>query len=966
MSLKNNTPPRRGPGGHAWHPALPRTLAWSILWGSAFCGTLWFGGARAASESSPAAPAAEPTRVSERVVYVGREMVGLFSVCQSAAHEALYLDADFFNAVRLKKLGEPLSCQGRLFYRPEAALAPVNALGTLTLQPQQSDYDSTRVVEAEAPKPAGPSEPEQFTRATVLQHNASFWHDRSGLDLTLGLNARHFTEDSGLFVLDGYASSANGRTQGFLANLGWRQHYPEQGLDARFGVNSLALSGSAVRSYGLLLGSDDQALQANSTQSLEGFSEVPGKLVVRANSVIVKELPIAAGYFSVPLGSGTAVAGANGQYELSIVNDSGQVVRSWSVFVPAAAQLLRPGRANWQLFVGSVQGVNTPASRPLAGRFDLGLGGSYRYGLFDKMSIELSGFVAQRNQGLGSSFVAVPSEFASLSGGFTKNQGELSHSSAYATLDLHRGNFGSSLGYSRQSCGSPPPLGGAGVSGGDGGPGANSAYALYSLSCRQLRTSLYVNTAGFGRITLLSQRALGASPLGSSRGLSYTFPMLGRLALSVFGTRQSYLGGSSYALGLQASLPMDGGHVSQSLSKGSSGSATSSTTFSSTRSDGVQQSITADVTPGQPASTALRLNASVSRWDGSYQGNARLDRTGALTVGASESGALVFTQGQVLRSGVSEDSYAVVRLKGMAHVALEDGSGRVQGRTNAEGYAAVPSVARAEPRLRVNAAEVADNLLVAEPLVLKLSVGWKTSYREPEVRRVMKGWVRLMLTPEQPVPLGSVFRLPGSETLIVLDQGDVFVPDAPRSAQAVLVYLPGSAARCEAQFEAGLALSTDYNQPKPTVRCLLPKAVAEREQERGRDQAGETAEKAAQGERHAARRLRRVITVHGPDGQPLPKGAVLSSSTGDYQAIAGHGGVFYVSTPTQGDWPRQVQWTDPASAQPRVCTVHYGGHYGGLEGALPPSLSSKRSRPASKPLQCAASVRTLETLAGLP
>ncbi|RUP33529.1 MAG: hypothetical protein EKK45_04490 [Curvibacter sp.] len=952
MTVSKHTHRRRGPLGLA----SPRTLDWSILWGSAF----WLGGARAAGTPGlpqPTELGTEPNRLGERVLYAGREMVGLFSVCQSAAHEGLFLDADFFNTVRLKKLGEPLSCQGRLFYRPLAAVAPINPQGTLTLQPKQSDYDSTRVVEAEAPKPAAPTEPEQLTRATVLQHNASFWHDRSGLDLTLGLNARHFTEDSGLFVLDGYASSAGGRTQGFIANLGWRQHYPEQGLDARFGVNSLALSGNAVRSYGLMLGSDDQALQSNSTQSLEGFSEVPGKLVVRANSVIVKEVPISAGFFNVPLGPGTAVAGANGQYELSIVNDSGQVVRSWSVFVPAAAQLLRPGRANWQLFVGSVQGVNTAASRPLAGRFDLGLGGVYRYGLFDKMSVELSGYVAQRNQALGSSFVAVPYEFASLSGGFTKNLGDLATSSAYGTLDLHHGNIGSSLGYSRQSCGPQPsagPLGGVSSSGG-----------LYSLSCRQLRTSVYFNTARFGRITLLSQRALGDSPMGSSRGLSYTFPNLGRLSLSVFGTRQVYLGSNSYALGLQASLPMDGGQVMQSLSKGSSGSTTSSTTYSSASADGVQHALTADVTPGQPASTALRLNASVNRWDGSYQGNARLDGTGALTLGASESGALVFSHGQVLRSNVSDDSYAVLRLKGLPHVALEDGNGRTQGRTNAEGYAAVPIVARSEPRLRVNAAEVADNLLVAEPLVLKLSVGWRTSYREPEVRQVVKGWVRLMLTADQPVPLGSVFRLPGSETLIVLDQGDVFVPDLPARAHKVLVYLPGSAARCEAQFEAGLPLSPDYNRPKPQVACELPTAAAERQRDLERARDDDMARRLPSqplAEATSARRLRRVITVQGPDGQPLPKGAVLSSSTGDYQAIAGHGGVFYVSAPAQGDWPRQVQWTDQATARPRVCTVHYGG----LEGAQPSALATQHSRKPQAPLQCAASVRTLDTLAGLP
>lgn len=765
--------------------------------------------------TTPGASAAGPTEPTQRLVYLNSELVGLYTVCMPGEGNEVYLSAEFFEKVRLRRSGASLGCQGQTFFKPSVPFLRIDARQTVSASVQPSDYET----DADTPDPdgapgtagmdasatAGTAGPGTMVGASVLQHEVGLWRNPDGtINSTLGLAGRQYS-GQGLFSLEGYVSSSAGRTQGYLSDASWKKNFPELGVYGRLGVNTFASTGSTTTLYGLVVGTDDVASAANTAQSIDGFADVPGRIQIRSRGTLVKEIAVPAGFFRIPASGLPYSPGAPGQYTLSLVDDSGRVVRTWDVFLPVGAQMLRPGTSNWKVFGGQIE-TDQVRRTLMSGPRNVGAGFVYRRGITPTVSAETSGIVGERTHGAGLEADYVPLPWLTVNGGATRYWGDVLGSSAFTGVDLHAAHLGVYTGYTRQSC--------------------NTQYFGTEVSrgqCQNLLTNAYASFEGLGRLSLLRRATLGGSPRASSVGFNWTPPAWKRVSLSLYGTRQEYDGSPSYSFGLMANISLDRGTLSNTASFAGRSSSTYSTSYLVADARNNQYSLGADVSRSTSNTTGdLRASAQTSPWFGTYQANAMVNNRGQVSLGLNESGALLMAQGEPMFTRQSDTGFAVVHLKDLGGMTLEDGSGVVRAVTNRDGYAAVPASRGDAPQLKVSADEMPDGVDIRGALLGRVTDDWTATLWKPEVRYVNHGWIRLRFPAGNALPMGSMLILENEEPAYVLGNGEVFVPNLPAQPLEAQVRMPGDTGRCAVRFPGELKLGQSYAPQMPEFVCTPP------------------------------------------------------------------------------------------------------------------------------------------------
>lgn len=672
----------------------------------------------------------QSARASDRLIYLGSDLAGVYSVCSLSDANGYYFTDNFFKETRLRRSDASVECDGRKYWKPTIEFVRNGDIdGGLKAMPGIDDYErSTQIVDEDAApsdelgQPLGNS-----AYVSTFQHQGSLWRNSTGsIDVTASLAGREYTP-SGLFSLEGYVSSTGGQFQGYLSDASWKKNFPEYGVAATMGVNTFGTSGSATTLYGLVLGSNDDAVRASTLQTIDGFAEVPGRIQIRSGSLLVKEVPVTAGFFQIPAAGLPATAGANGQYTLTLVDAAGRPVKTWDVFLPAGSSLLKAGASTWKVFVGHVE-TSAARSSIVSGRRNLGTGIVYRRGITSKLTLEMSAIVAERSAGAGFSGEYDPLNWLTLNGGAARYTGELRSSTIFGGADAHFTYVGVYSGFTRQSC------------------GGIYQSAEGAAQCSNIRNNLYLSIPHLGRLNILRTASVGGWAGSETLGFSWSPPNIGRVNWSVYGTRETYKGGvPNYSLGIMATIPLGRGSLmnTATFSKGSVGN---SSTYSVSDDQNNQLSVGADVSRSSAATTgSLRASAGYNPWFGSYQVNTTATNRGDVSVGFGESGAVVVTNGQVMPMRNTSQSLSVVHVPKLPNVTLVDGNGNAQGKTNSNGYAVVPASRDGWTSLKVSPDEIPDGIQVRTYLVGKVSDDWSAVRWEPAVRRVNHGWARVVL-----------------------------------------------------------------------------------------------------------------------------------------------------------------------------------------------------------------------------
>ncbi|WP_155740369.1 hypothetical protein [Burkholderia territorii] len=741
---------------------------------------------------------------TDRLVYINNELAGVYAVCVRPGSQDYYFSNEFYNDVRVQRSDQILECDGQSYWKPLISFVANGATGTLSGAAKPSDY--VREADAVTNEQTNFSvdwPPGSLSSASVFQHQVGLWRDPAGgVNTTLNLSGKQYSP-AGLFAVDGYLSSQNGRFQGYLSDASWKRNYPQLGLSSRVGVNTFSSSGTSTTLYGAVLGTNDDAVLANTTQTLDGFADVPGRLQIRSGGTLVREVPVSAGFFQIPAVGLPVTGGAMGQYTLTLIDNAGRVVRTWDAFVPVGTNLLRPGGNNWRIFAGQIEGSLTRTSM-LSGPRNLGGGFVYRRGLTSTLTAEISALLAEHVRGAGTSADFVPASWISFSGGATKYWGNVLPSTAFVYTDLHSTYAGANVGYTSQDC--------------------NSQYygSKVGNRCQNLRTSIYLAYAPLGRLTVLRTATIGASPRAESLGLNWATPNFGRVSLSVYGTRQAYEGSASYSAGILATISLNRGTMTDGATfTGNTSTYTSSYTVTDTRDN--QYTLGADVTHNATNTTGdLRASVQHSAWHGIYQGNSVVTNRGDVTLGVTETGALVMSDGVITPTRISDQGYAIVHLQDLPNVTLEDGIGVSRAVTNHDGYAVLPAARDGLQDLRVAPEDIPDGLNVRSALVGKVSDDWSAMLWTPSVRHVNHGWIRLMRPNGDPLPMGSMLRFGDEEPDFVLGHGELFASDLPIDPRDIEVRMPGDTSRCTVHFPGSIKLQQNYASDMPEFVCVSP------------------------------------------------------------------------------------------------------------------------------------------------
>ncbi|WP_157639157.1 hypothetical protein [Burkholderia ubonensis] len=741
-----------------------------------------------------------------RFVYLNDELAGVYPVCSVGTSGEPYLSQEFFDKVKLRPTSQTLVCDGLTFWKPEAHFTRIDAKNMIAATVSPSDYLSPAAVSSVETNGSGDEAktPSQEVNATTLHHELGLWRDQVGTNsATLSLNGRQYSP-YGLFAVEGYSSTYAGSTRGYVSDASWKRDFPTLGVSGKVGVNTVATTGMSSTLYGLVVGSDEEVVQANTAQSLEGFADVPGKLVISSQGTVVKEIPVSAGYFNIPASSLPSVSGAGGYYTLSLIDQSGRVVRTWNAFIPVGTQLVREGHSTWKVFAGQIEG-NTARNSLIQGSRNLGGGLQYQYGITSNLTGEISGLMAEHSRGVGVAANFVPTPWLSMNGGWSHYSGDLIASNQYVNVDLHPGDLNLSAGYSSQLC--------------------NQSYLTANSvgRCRNVNLRASEGFPYIGRVTLLGTSTIGTSPRATSYGFSWSPSSLGRVNLSLYGTWQRYANTPSYSIGATATFSLGSGQILASTNYSGSDSSTYSTAYSTANSGPTQYSLGSNINRAA-SGTSGDLNGTVryNPWYGNYQANAQLNSHGQVGVGVNESGTLLMTQGEFMATQAPDDGgYAIVHLPEMKHVSLEDGSGRRLGVTNGDGYAAFAATVYGAPDVRVPADELPENVVVSDRLTGKISRPWSAQLWQPTIRHVNHGWIRLVTSKGEPVQLGSMLTLDGIHPNYVLANGEVFIDDLPLQAINVDVHLPQSVGRCHVKFPGDVKLNENFSSDHPQFVCEL-------------------------------------------------------------------------------------------------------------------------------------------------
>jgi hypothetical protein len=753
--------------------------------------------------------AKDDVQVSDRLIYLNESLVGAYATCVHPEDGALYLDETFFERVKLQRFPSPLICEGRSFWRAKVILEKLDGQGMGKAKVSSSDYE----------QPMGKETPTSYASSLIpvgspvnlfaLQHEVGFWYEQTKTtNMTLGLSGRRYSS-VGLFALDGYASTVNGQFHGYLRDASWRRTFPEKGFSARLGLNTINNIGTSTTLYGLVLESNKNIRPLNEVRTIQGFADVPGKIQIRARGILIKEVPISAGYYNLPLSDLTSNASSNGQYALTLVDDSGREVRTWNEFIPMTPQLLPIGEANWKLFLGQVKSNSVMNKVSLSGADNIGAGLLYRYGINKYLTGELSTIIGKSVRGNGLVFDFVPAPWLSLSAGSGRSIGvnsTMPARNAYWGVDLHTESMAWYSGYTQQNC-----------------ILINSSTGNEHV-CKNLRHSLQFQAGRLGRLSFLTSSSIDSRPKSSSIGFSWSFAAPKGWGVSIYGSKQRTDNVHSFVIGLMGTVALDKGHLMSSISMNGSDSSNEiksySTSYTQATNNETQYSMGADVSQQPYRGPIASFNGFVNYrpWHGAYQTNVRVRNDGSYSVGFNETGALVVVNNNIVPLRTAEGGIAVLRLNGLGNRTVEDNNGIIKSITNAEGYAAVSAyVQGATSSLRVAAEELPTNIKLPNVLVGRNPDPWTATYWEPSVRKVRQGWLKLVYESGNSVPTGSMLDL--TEPAYVLESGEVFIEDLPDDVASVLVKTPGNRSRCKVQLPPSLELRAQYKTEIPTLFC---------------------------------------------------------------------------------------------------------------------------------------------------
>lgn len=751
--------------------------------------------------ASTKSAASGSTELVERLVYINSKLVGYFDICMNEAGEA-FLPESFFERVTLRKNSSALACKGRSYWKTNVRFVRNDARNTLTGEAVMDDYVSEKSSQKDNLNDRASKPINNIVNAFALQHALGLWHDTTGnANATLGISAREYTT-SGLFGVDAYLAAD--KTQGFnhyITNVSWKRDFPSHGISAAFGLNSIALAGNGVRIYGLIFGSNQNQQNASAAQSIDGFAETPGRIQVRVGGTLVKDVPVSAGYFSISTASLPQTSGASGNYSLSLIDDSGRLVRTWDVFVPIGAQLLRAGGTDWKVFSGQIE-TQYNSNKLVSGPRNLGSGVSYKRGLSTNVTAEISAFAAERAKGAGVALSYAPYPWLSMTGGTSKQWGDIAMLNSFGGVDLHSEHLGASASYQVQQC--------------------STGYVFSSQTCANLRLQAYLYQSTLGRLQWVGTTSVGGSPRSSSIGLNWSLPNIGRINLSIYGTRQTYVGArASVSAGLLASIPFGNAQLTTSVNVSNSNSSAYSTAYSTTDVNNNQYLIGADVNKNSSdTSSLLRASVTQNPWFGSYQFYAQMSPRSGGSVAFNETGAVLYTQSELLLSKQSDDGFAVIRLAELPNISLTGNTGTILGVTNSRGYAAIPRVYGGQQSLDVSADEVPDDIRISRPLVDIQQRQWSATAWHPTVKRVKHGWIRLVLPDGTPVKLGSFFKFSEINSLTyVLEDGSTYIDDLPAGQNDVDIHYPGNVSRCTASIPEKIRLEQNLSKNLPSVIC---------------------------------------------------------------------------------------------------------------------------------------------------
>lgn len=751
--------------------------------------------------------------VTERSIYINRRPVGVFPVCTKADSAQVYLPADFYRLVMLKRSDETIDCEGTAFTRPRLDFERDD--GRLLLSASATPEDYAEGGESDdahdAPPPPSKPVPSKRTTASVLEHSLGLWASTASrsANLSASLQASHYNE-LGRFEANGSFSVDAGRFRGSVADLSFHRHVDALQADLAIGSRTIRAAQQGLSLRGVMLESDDSAPGAplNVERVLEGFADTPGKLSIRSGGVLLREIQVSAGRFSIPVSSLGTARNNSGDYTMTLQDASGAVVRSWSAFVPYQNSLLRAGDATWKAFAGQLDRTGERALRASSDRWSPGVGAVYQRGLNAKTTVEGLAVLEQGGGRLGVSLYHVPASWMSVSaavGKVWRRDGGHRPMSFHLEADFHGQSLGANFGVSSRSCES------------------EFLFARRPDACRSAWARLRMSLDSLGTVGLFAEQSSGRS---ASQGISWDLPNFGRSTASLYANRTTtsqYGRKNNYSVGLTLTVPLTQGSIRSALRHDGSGNTTASTTYAGQQGPDLSYSLGAQVQARAGSgdrTTQLSGTLQYTPWHGVYGANFQLDKNGGF-LGLTESGALVWTEGQLLRGKAGgDDSLAVIHAPQARGVTLERG-GQPQAVMNGDGYAAVFAARGDNKDFKLSAGELGEDIRVGTDIVGQVDRRWAATLWQPEVRKVNRGWMQLALESGAAVPAGSLVQIAGADPGIVLDDGEVFIEEFPPGTSQAQVLLPGNAARCSVKFDAPLELKSS-NLAMPRFVCNQP------------------------------------------------------------------------------------------------------------------------------------------------
>lgn len=747
---------------------------------------------------------------TERFVYINNQIVGLFSIC-SRPNDLLktYFGDDFFERVGLRPTTEFISCNGKKFSMLPSLVTRNEAARTVRIDGLTTkDFTNYRSEDADSVNDAdrkNTNNKGKQVNLPILGHSIGLWQDSSNHQTaTAQLDGRMYTEH-GMFLAEGSLASENGKEASQLQNLGWRRHISTWDADASVGVLSPQLVSSGLNITGVMIASDAASEQAAMARRIEGFAEVPGRIQIRSAGLLLKEIAVPAGNFSLP-----APPSQSSVYTLTLVDDAGNKVRTWEIFAPSATRALASGVQKWGYFAGQ---INTPFNNTNGMSFNsdnLGGGGYLRRGLGGGVTLEGSAYSAAQSFGAGVGFDYEALPWLSLNGGATRSSinNQSTQLTNFAGFSLMANNASFFASWTENDCVTTT--------------GSLLTWGTERSRCLNLNTGLTFRISNSSSVNLRHAESL-IGPQIQTDSFQLSTSLTPKISLNSYGTQTTQFGVISYSAGIALNIALGNGQLNSSYQ--SSGPNTDSISLS--YSDSVDRELRYSLSASSPLNhgrTGTYTSGSMfyTPWHGYYAGYLNQNSNGSSTLGLNETGALALIDGHILPTRPSSSGYAIIRLPELPNTTIEDTAGFVKTITNDAGIAIVP-IARGEAQiLRVAAEDLPLDLQLSTSLIGVAKEDWLALEWKSETKKVHPGWARLIRKETgAPVRIGSMIRLEGvNEPAYVLNDGEVYFSDLPPDVESFEVRYPGDEGRCVVVKKDKTALNTNINSTKTELQCV--------------------------------------------------------------------------------------------------------------------------------------------------